>query len=520
MSEAAERFYESRLQRLMCLLGALPGALPRAGMKQAFGLHEPVSLARYLCLALAPWLAMAALQARASEKVTYQDNVLPLIQANCARCHNEDKHKADLDLTSYAGALKGSGDGPVLVPGNPDASKLWQCITQNEDPSMPPNRPPLPDKELAVFKQWIEGGLLENATGQAVRARQPQADFTLKADSLGKPKGPPPMPRDLPRQPVVHTAHTTAILSLASSPWAPLLAVAGQEQVLLYHADSLKLLGILPFPEGEPITVRFSRSGQLLLAGGGRAAQSGCVVLWEVVSGKKLMTLGEDYDTVLAADIRPDQAQVAMGGPARLVKLWSTKTGQLQHKLKKHTDWVTALAYSPNGQILASADRNGGISLWDPDSGQELFTLAGHKAAVTALSWRSDSRLLASASEDGTVKLWETDEGRLVRSWMAHAPGALSVNYARNDRLVTCGRDNLVRLWNGGGKKLGEFRAGQLPLRAAFSAQGNRVFVSDFEGHVTAWKATGGKSLGTLNTNPGPPGPKLASVASQRDPGN
>ena len=103
------------------------------------------------------------------------------------------------------------------------------------------------------------------------------------------------------------------------------------------------------------------------------------MVLWDVATGKRMLTLGDDYDTVLAADIRPDQAQVALGGPSRLVKLWSTKTGQLQHKIKKHTDWVTAVAFSPNGQMLATADRNGGISVWDPDSAQELFTLAGHK---------------------------------------------------------------------------------------------------------------------------------------------
>jgi WD40 repeat protein len=462
-------------------------------------------------------LALITLAAHGADKTTYQDHVLPLIQANCAKCHNEDKRKADLDLTSYAGALKGSGSGPVLVAGNPEASKLWKSITQTEDPTMPPNRPPLPDKDLEVFKKWIQGGLLENAGGKAVAAKAPQNDFTLKADSVGKPSGPPPLPQNLPREVVVHTARTSAVLGLAASPWAPVVAVAGQKQVLLFHSDTLELLGILPFTEGEPDTVRFSRSGQLLLAGGGRAAQSGRVVLWEVATGKKLMTLGDDYDAVLAADIRPDQGQVALGGPARLIKLWSTKTGELQHKLKKHTDWVTAVAYSPNGQLLATADRNGGISLWDPDSAQELFTLAGHKAAVTALSWRSDSRLLASSSEDGTVKLWETDEGKQVKSWTAHGPGTLSVNYAHTDRLVTCGRDNAVRLWDGNGKKLRELdKPGELPLSAVFSSEGNRVFASDFEGDVIAWSTESGKRAGSLDPNPAPATQKLA--ASQNRP--
>ena len=308
-------------------------------------------------------------------------------------------------------------------------------------------------------------------------------DLTLKADTVGKPEGPPPMPKELPLEPVVHTARMNAITGLAASPWAPLVAVAGQKQVLLFQGDTLAPLGILPFTEGQPVEVKFSRSGQVLLASGGRGAQSGRVVLWDVVTGKRMLTLGDDYDTVLAADIRPDQAQVALGGPSRLVKIWSTKTGQLQHKIKKHTDWVTAVAFSPNGQMLASADRNGGISVWDPESAQELFTLAGHKSAVTALSWRGDSKLLASSSEDGTVKLWEMQEGRQMKSWTAHGPGALCVSFAHDGQLVTCGRDLAVTLWNANGGKVRSFEfSGDLPIRAAFSYNDKRVFATDFAG--------------------------------------
>ena len=290
---------------------------------------------------------MLILSAAAEDKVTYQDHILPLVEANCSKCHNADKKKADLDLTSYQGALKGSGSGAVLVSGNLDGSKLWKAITHAEEPIMPPNRPKLADKELEVFKKWILGGLLETASGKAIAAAAPAVDLTLKADTVGKPDGPPPMPKDLPLEPVVHTARMNAITGLAASPWAPLVAVAGQKQVLLFQGDTLAPLGILPFTEGQPVEVKFSRSGQVLLASGGRGAQSGRVVLWDVVTGKRMLTLGDDYDTVLAADIRPDQSQVALGGPSRLVKLWSTKTGQLQHKIKKHTDWVTAVAFSP-----------------------------------------------------------------------------------------------------------------------------------------------------------------------------
>src|SRR2546430_10747845 len=94
------------------------------------------------------------------DKTTYQDNIFPLVEANCSKCHNADKKKADLDLTSYQGALKGSGSGAVVVSGNLDGSKLWKAVTHAEEPNMPPNRPKLDDKDLDLFKKWILGGLL------------------------------------------------------------------------------------------------------------------------------------------------------------------------------------------------------------------------------------------------------------------------------------------------------------------------------------------------------------------------
>jgi hypothetical protein len=473
-------------------------------VKRILILHAPIIL---LILILIP----ACL--RAADKITYQDSILPIVQANCAKCHNEDKKKADLDLTSYQGILKGSASGAVVVSGNLDGSKLWRAIMQSEDPTMPPNQPRLPDHDLETFKGWIQGGLLENLGGKAIAAKKSDVDFTLKSDSTGKPDGPPPMPEALPHQVVVHTARTTAITGLAASPWAPLIAVAGQKQVLLFNTDTLELLGILPFKEGQPVDLKFSRSGRLLLAAGGLGAKSGRVLVWDVVTGNQLMDLGDDYDTVLAGDIRPDQAQVALGGPSRMVKIWSTKTGELQHKIKKHTDWVTAVAFSPNGQMLATADRNGGISIWDPESAQEIFTLAGHKSAVTALSWRGDSKLLASSSEDGTVKLWEMDEGKQQKSWTAHGAGVLCVSYAHTDRLVTCGRDDAVTLWDGTGKKLRDMeKCCDLPLRASFSSDGEQIFASDFEGHVFTWNASDGKRIGSLDANPLPAGQPLASA--------
>src|SRR5690606_6331344 len=105
------------------------------------------------------------------------------------------------------------------------------------------------------------------------------------------------------------------VTALCASPWAPLVAAAGQKQILLYHPETAELLGVLPFEEGVPHVLRFSRSGSLLLAGGGHAAHRGTVVVYDVKTGQRVFQVGDELDVVLAADINENHTLIALGGP-------------------------------------------------------------------------------------------------------------------------------------------------------------------------------------------------------------
>ena len=89
---------------------------------------------------------------------------------------------------------------------------------------------------------------------------------------------------------------------------------------------------MLPFPEGTIYVLKFSRNGDLLLAGGGRGGQSGLAVVWDVKTGKRVFEIGKEYDAVLAADISPDHGQVALGGPGKIVRIYNTADGQLSSR--------------------------------------------------------------------------------------------------------------------------------------------------------------------------------------------
>ena len=454
-----------------------------------------------LLSALVALLPLVAFAEDAPVKVTYDDDVKPIFRAKCFNCHNTDKKTAGLDLTSYTGLMQGGASGASVEAGDPSTSYLWMVVAHETEPYMPPMSPKLEDATLATIRTWIELGAPENK-GSKVAAKK-KVDLSLGGVPTGKPEGPPPMPGRLPLEPVRHTDRADAVTALAASPWAPLVAVGGFEQVLLYDAKSLGLVGVLPFPEGTPNVLKFSRNGKLLLAGGGRGAYQGICVLWDVATGKRIAEVGDELDAVLAADVSPDQTLVATGGPSRKVRVYSIATGEVVYELKKHTEWVYAVEFSPDGVLLATADRNGGLFVWEAAGGQEFLTLDGHKTAVNAVSWRADSNLLASCDDEGQVRLWELENGKGVKNWGAHGGGAKWVEFARDGRLVTAGVDKTAKLWKTDGAQEKAFPAfGDLALRAVYVAEADRVVAGDWTGEVRVWNAADGAPVGVLTPNP------------------
>ncbi|QDT50239.1 Chromosome partition protein Smc [Symmachiella dynata] len=449
-------------------------------------------------------------------KINFIDHVLPILRQKCGSCHNTDKKTADLDLTSYIGTMQGGGSGPVIEPGSASDSYLFELITHQAEPKMPPDSEKMPAEMLAVIEKWIDGGALETAGSKAMAPKKPKFDFSLKGAPTGKPEGPPPMPGRLNLEPVVHTERTTAVTALATSPWAPLVAVSGQQQVLLYHSQTLAFLGTLPFPEGVPHVLKFSSTGDLLLAAGGRGGASGRVVVWNIKTGERVIEVGDELDAVLAADISADQTMVALGGPARVVRIYSTADGSLLHELKKHTDWIYSISFSPDGVLLATGDRNGGMFVWEGYTAREYASLRGHSAAITGLTWRSDSNILASSSEDGGIRLWEMENGGNVKTWSAHGGGAAAVEFTRDGRLVSCGRDRTAKLWDQAGKQLLAFPSfPDIALRITHCDETNHVIAGDWSGAIHVWNAADGKPVGDLTMNPATLAERLTAAEQQ-----
>jgi WD40 repeat protein/mono/diheme cytochrome c family protein len=447
-----------------------------------------------------PLVITLRLAVGADESVNYEDHIKPIFREHCLSCHGDDKEKADLNLQSYATTLKGGSGGVAVVAGRSSQSLLFKSITDpDDDARMPPKKPAIPAEQIAMIQKWIDSGLRESSGSKSLVAER-DLSFKPVASASVKPAT-PAMPGSWPEVKLPPMKRPLPVLTLDVSPWAPLAAVAGLEHVRLMNLDSQMEMGHLPFPEGEPHMLRFSRDGALLMVAGGRPVELGKVVLFDVVTGKRLAAIGDEVDSVLGADLSPDQKSVVLGGAGKVVKVYDTTSGKLRYKIDKHTDWIMAVAFSPDGKLLATADRAGGLHLWEAASGRALLSLNEHKASIRALDWRADSKLLASAGEDGLIVWWDVKDGwPAISKANAHPParapgsygkvanGVLAARFDHEGRLCTAGRDHTIRLWDTKGIEIKSFPVKDAqPLCSALSHDGKKIIGGDTAGQVHFW---------------------------------
>jgi len=295
--------------------------------------------------------------------VSFQKEVLPILQRSCLACHNASKKNGGLVLESPAGMISGGDSGASIEPGDSDSSYLLMLASHSDDPIMPPagngvNAKPLSSQELGLIKLCIDQG----AKGEGIA-------------SLISPQRWHPLP------PGNHPIYT-----LALSPDGQFAACGRANQIFIYHVPTGQLVTRLTDPalqqnSSEKLagvahldivqSLAFSRQGDLLASGGFRN-----VKLWRYPRDVQQATL-PGAAAVTAVAVSPDRTRIAVGYADNTIKLWPV----------------------PQSGAAEPA---------------EPLTLAGHTAAVNSLCFSSDGARLISASADKTVRVWNAADGQLT----------------------------------------------------------------------------------------------------------
>ena len=100
-------------------------------------------------------------------KMSFREDVMPIFVGRCVACHQaggEGTQKSGLDLSSYAGVMKGTKFGPMVIPGDPESSSLMALLDWRVSPEirMPHGKKQLSTCDRDAIRAWIREGAKDN----------------------------------------------------------------------------------------------------------------------------------------------------------------------------------------------------------------------------------------------------------------------------------------------------------------------------------------------------------------------
>lgn len=421
---------------------------------------------------------------------------MSVLRVNCLSCHNDEKKKGGLRLTTRANALKGGDNGPALVPRNVDKSFLAKVILPDSDPHMPPKKQ-LSEKDIATLHRWIAAGAKWDAKALAANpadtqpvqlgalpdSYQPVLALALSPDEkrLAVARANYIFIHDLGQThyPVVAQldGHRDAVQSLAWSKDGKWLAAGSFRRLVQWDATTLKLqLEITNNLVGRITALQFTSDNVTLVAADGEPTKSGRIHLLAVTDGKSQVTWPAHKDSIYALCLSPDGQRLATAGADRIIRLWDLTTQKETGKLEAHSGHVLALAFNPDGTMLASGSADKVLNFWATKKWNQVITLNNHPAPVTALVWTTGGTNLFSADEDGTARRFtefkvhagEQSGGGAQQRVFTKAGDILYSLAAPADGKTVFGgcHDGLVYVWNAEGKVTAKLAAPEKEVAA------------------------------------------------------
>ncbi len=183
-------------------------------------------------LAAAIGVVCLASAAFAAEPIDFAHDIVPILRKQCGQCHTGDTKKGSYSMNTRAALVAGGEGGVAVSVGNSAKSELMRrVLSRDKDEQMPPEGQRLSEKEVALLKNWIDGGLPW------------QEGFALKPPAYE----PPLKPRQVELPPVV-AERTNPIDRLVDAYFAQqkIVRPASASDAALVRRLSLDLTGLLP----------------------------------------------------------------------------------------------------------------------------------------------------------------------------------------------------------------------------------------------------------------------------------
>ena len=197
-----------------------------------------------------------------------------------------------------------------------------------------------------------------------------------------------------------------------------------------------------------------------------------------------------------------DGTILVSGSSDGTIKLWNVKTGKILITLKGHTKGIACVKFSPDNSILASGSLDGTIKLWNIKDYRETNTIHVNSNGVNDLDFSFDSKTLVSGGRDGSLKLWDVRTGKEIKTLQEASLGKyfpesiFSVNFNPNGSKLIVGTNFSFKLWNvENGKNLYEKPGSDIRVTATFSPNGEIFAIGSGEGGIHFLRSENGEDI-------------------------
>lgn len=436
-----------------------------------------------------------AAESAGPKPVSFTSEIAPIFTASCSGCHEPQKKKGGLDLTTVKAAMAGAKKGPVIVPGHPEKSALIDSISGDE-PDMPKKGDKLTSQQVELIARWVREGAKDDAKPAPV------------ATNGGGAPGPAP----IAKAPVY--AAPPVISAMVYSPDGKYLAISGFNEVLLYKADGSGLAKRLLAGSSRIEALAFSADSKLLACSGGSPALFGQIHIWSMADDKLVGNYKVGHDTLFGLSLSPDGQRLAFGCTDKSAHVIAVKNGAEMLRLDQHTDWCLGTAFTVDGKRLLTGSRDKALKLTDLSTGQFIDDVNNPLEQVLCMTRHPKEDLVLYGGETGEARIYKIKDNQnrtaarndtnLVRTFERLPNPIHSVAWSPDGKLVAFGSVGEVRVYDAAkGNRISTMSGFEGAVFAvAFSANSRRLATGGYDGQIRVFCPVCGQKLTSFNPVP------------------